>query len=159
MPEVGEKAPDFKLYDQDFNQVSLSDLLSKGKPVILVFFPAAFSPVCTNEMCAFRDRMALLEKANATVVGISVDSPWALKEFKEKHRLPFPLLSDYNREVIEKYGVVQQEILGLKRLAKRSVFIIKPDGRIAWKWVSDDPRVEPDYEEVIKKAEEVAREK
>ena len=159
MPEVGEKAPDFKLYDQDFNQVSLSDLLGKGKPVILVFFPAAFSPVCTNEVCAFRDRMALLEKANATVVGISVDSPWVLKEFKEKYRLPFPLLSDYNREVIEKYGIVQEEILGLRKLAKRSVFIIKPDGTIAWKWVSDDPRVEPDYEEVIRKAEEVAKEK
>ena len=157
MPEVGDKAPDFKLYDQDFNQVSLKELLAKNKPVILVFFPAAFSPVCTNEMCAFRDRMALLEKANAVVVGISVDSPWTLKEFKEKNRLPFPLLCDYNREVIEKYGIVQEEILGLKRLAKRSVFIIKPDGTIAWKWISDDPRVEPDYEEVIRKAEEISK--
>lgn len=84
MVEVGEKAPEFTLYNQDFQPVSLGDLLKEGKPVILVFFPAAFSPVCTNELCNFRDRMALLEKANAKVVGISVDLPFSLKEFKEK---------------------------------------------------------------------------
>ncbi|MEB3778689.1 MAG: peroxiredoxin [Desulfurococcales archaeon] len=151
--EVGDKAPGFKLPDQDFNEVSLDDLLAQGKPVVLVFFPAAFSPVCTTELCTFRDRMAQLEKANATVVGISVDSPWCLKEFKDKNRLQFPLLSDYNREVIEKYGIVLDEVLGLRRLAKRAVFIVKPDGTVAWKWVSDDPRVEPDYDEVIRQAE------
>ncbi len=153
---VGEKAPDFALYDQDFNKVSLKDLLAKGKPVVLVFFPAAFSPICTTELCTFRDKMAMLEKANATVAGISVDSPWCLKEFKEKNRLPFPLLSDYNREVIKLYDVVQEDILGLKNLAKRAVYIIKPDGTIGWVWYSDDPRVEPDYDEVIRKAEEIA---
>ncbi len=150
---VGDKAPGFTLPDQDFNKVSLDDLLAQGKPVVLVFFPAAFSPVCTTELCTFRDKMAQLEKANATVVGISVDSPWCLKEFKEKNRLQFPLLSDYNREVIEKYDIVLDEVLGLKRPAKRAVFVLKPDGTVAWKWVSDDPRVEPDYDEVIRQAE------
>ncbi len=146
----GSKAPDFTLPDEEFNKVNLYSLLSQGKPVVLVFFPAAFSPVCTTELCNFRDRMALLEKANAEVVGISVDSPWCLKEFKEKNRLNFKLLSDYNREVIKLYDVVQEEILGLKNLAKRAVYVIKPDGTIHWVWYSDDPRVEPDYEEVVK---------
>ncbi|MCE4601570.1 MAG: peroxiredoxin [Desulfurococcales archaeon] len=152
----GDKAPDFELPDQDFNKVSLSSLLSQGKPVVLVFFPAAFSPVCTTELCTFRDKMAQLEKANATVVGISVDSPWCLKEFKEKNRLQFPLLSDYNREVIKLYDIVLPEVLGLKNLAKRAVYIVKPDGTIGWVWYSDDPRVEPDYDEVIRKAAELA---
>ncbi len=156
MVEVGEKAPEFTLYNQDFQPVSLGDLLKEGKPVILVFFPAAFSPVCTNELCNFRDRMALLEKANAKVVGISVDLPFSLKEFKEKNRLGFDLLSDFNKEVIKKYDVVLEDLKGLKGLAKRAVFIIDKEGKVAWKWVSDDPLVEPDYDEVVKRAMEVA---
>ncbi len=155
--KAGDRAPDFELPDQDFNKVSLKSLLSNGKPVVLVFFPAAFSPVCTTELCTFRDKMALLEKANAMVVGISVDSPWCLKEFKERNRLQFPLLSDYNREVIRLYDIVLDEVLGLRNLAKRAVYVIKPDGTIYWAWYSDDPRVEPDYDEVIRKAEEAAR--
>ena len=155
--KAGDRAPDFELPDQDFNKVSLKSLLSNRKPVVLVFFPAAFSPVCTTELCTFRDKMALLEKANAMVVGISVDSPWCLKEFKERNRLQFPLLSDYNREVIRLYDIVLDEVLGLRNLAKRAVYVIKPDGTIYWVWYSDDPRVEPDYDEVIRKAEEAAR--
>lgn len=156
MVEVGDIAPDFRLPDENFNQVTLKQLLGEGKPVILVFFPAAFSPVCTAELCAFRDKMAKLEKVNATVVGISTDSPWCLKEFKAANRLQFPLLSDYNREVIRLYGVVHDEILGLRYLAKRAVFVIDGEGRVAWKWVSDDPRVEPDYDEVVSVASSIA---
>ena len=156
MVEVGEKAPDFELPDADFNVVRFSDILAKGRPVILLFFPAAFSPVCTKELCAFRDRMAELEKANAEVVAISVDSPWCLKRFKEENRLGFTLLSDYNREVIKLYNVYHEEIKGLKMIAKRAVFIITPDGVVRYKWVSDDPTVEPDYEEVVRKANEIA---
>ncbi len=154
---VGEKAPGFELPDADFNKVSLESLLSQGKPVILVFFPAAFSSVCTKELCTFRDKMAALEKANAVVVGISTDSPFCLKEFQVRHRIPFPLLSDYNKEVIRLYDVVQEELLGLRGLAKRAVYILRPDGTIGWVWYSDDPRVEPDYDEVIRAAERIAR--
>jgi len=93
--------------------------------------------------------MASLESAKASVVGISTDSPWCLKEFKSRNRLQFPLLSDYNREVIRMYNVVQPDILGLKNLAKRAVYIIGTDGRIIWKWISDDPRIEPDYNKII----------
>jgi len=150
---VGDKAPDFTLLNQDLEKLSFKDFLNQGKPVVLVFFPAAFSSVCTKELCTFRDKMASLGKANAIVLGISVDLPFSLKEFKEKNRLPFQLLSDFNKEVIRKYNVVLPELLGLKELAKRAVFVIKPDGTIFWKWVSDDPLVEPDYNEVIKQAE------
>lgn len=152
MVEVGDKAPNFTLPNQDMEKISLDQLLSEGKPVVLVFFPAAFSPVCTRELCNFRDRMSKLGKANARVVGISVDNPWCLKEFKLANRLPFDLLSDYNREVIDAYGVVLEELAGFKRLAKRAVFIITPDGIVRWKWVSDDPAVEPDYDEVVERA-------
>ena len=158
MVELGQKAPDFELPDPDFNKVSLSSMLSQGKPVVLLFFPAAFSPVCTKELCAFRDRMALLEKANASVVAISVDSPWCLKRFKDENKLNFTLLSDYNRDVVKLYNVYHEEVLGLKMVAKRAVFIVKPDGTVAYKWVSDDPRVEPDYEEVVREANKIAGE-
>ena len=153
---VGDKAPDFTLLDTDLNQKSLRDFLAEGKPVVLLFFPGAFTSVCTKELCTFRDRMAELEKANATVVAISVDSPFSLKEFKNKYNLNFTLLSDFNKEVIKMYDVVLPDLLGLKELAKRAVFILDKEGVIRYKWVSDDPRVEPDYEDVIKKAHEIA---
>jgi len=156
--ELGDKAPDFELPDPDFNPVRLSSILAKGRPVILLFFPAAFSPVCTKELCTFRDKMALLEKANAEVVAISVDSPWCLKKFKEENRLGFTLLSDYNREVIRLYNVYHEEVKGLKMIAKRAVFILKPDGTVAYKWVTDNPVNEPDYDEVVRKANELAAE-
>ena len=158
MVELGDKAPDFELPDPDFNPVRLSSILAKGRPVILLFFPAAFSPVCTKELCTFRDKMALLEKANAEVVAISVDSPWCLKKFKEENRLGFTLLSDYNREVIRLYNVYHEEVKGLKMIAKRAVFILKPDGTVAYKWVTDNPVNEPDYDEVVRKANELAAE-
>ncbi len=156
MVDVGDKAPLFTLRNQSLEKISLGELLAKGKPVILVFFPAAFSPVCTKELCAFRDKMAKLGKANAIVVGISVDNPWCLNEFKKVNRLPFDLLSDFNKEVIKLYDVVLEDLVGFKQVAKRAVFIVSPSGIIAWKWVSDDPRVEPDYDEVIRIANSIA---
>src|SRR5437588_10852420 len=97
-PDVGDTAPDFTLLDSNRNAVSLGDF--KGKTVILLFFPAAFSGVCTKELCTFRDSMSRLNEANAQVLGISVDLPWALKEFKKSQGLEFPLLSDFDRQVI-----------------------------------------------------------
>ncbi len=160
--KVGDVAPDFELYDTDLRLVRLSDLLAQGKVVVLAFFPGAFTSVCTREMCAFRDRMALLEKANAIVVGISVDSPFTLKRFKEENRLNFILLSDYNREVIKLYDVYHDPFpvpaaSKLRMVAKRAVFILTPpDGRVVYAWVSENPLVEPDYDEVVRVANEVA---
>lgn len=153
---VGERAPDFSLLDTELRRVTLSDLLSSGRPVVLVFFPAAFSSVCTRELCTFRDRMAMLERANAVVAGISRDSPFCLREFRERHRIPFPLLSDYNGEAVRAYDVVLDDLAGMKGMAKRAVYIIGPTGRIEWVWWSDDPRVEPDYDTVIRATGEVA---
>jgi peroxiredoxin len=126
--KVGDKAPDFELLNEELKPVRLSEVLKEGRPVILLFFPGAFTSVCTKELCTFRDKMALLNKANAAVLGISVDSPFALKAFKDANRLNFPLLSDFNRTVIAMYDVVQANLLGLPlfHLAKRAVYISRP---------------------------------
>jgi peroxiredoxin len=136
--KVGDKAPDFELLNEELKPVRLSEVLKEGRPVILLFFPGAFTSVCTKELCTFRDKMALLNKANAVVLGISVDSPFALKAFKEANRLNFPLLSDFNRTVIAMYDVVQANLLGLPLfyLAKRAVYIIDPSGTIGYVWYS-----------------------
>jgi peroxiredoxin len=148
VPEVGSKAIDFILPDTDLKMRSLSEF--KGKKVVLAFFPAALSPVCTREMCTFRDHFDELRSAGAEVIGISIDGPFANKQFKEVHNINFPLLSDYNREVISKYGIVMKDLLHVKdyRAAKRSVFVIDRDGIIRYRWVSDNPLIEPDYEEI-----------
>jgi len=153
---VGDRAPDFTLLDTDLKSRSLSEFLGMGKPVVILFFPGAFTSVCTKELCTFRDRMSELEKADATVIAISVDSPFVLKEFRERNMLNFTLLSDFNREAIKAYDVVLPDLLGLKGLAKRAVFIVDKDGVIRYRWVSDDPRVEPDYDEVIREAANIS---
>lgn len=150
-PEVGKKAPDFTLPDPALNMRSLQDY--KGKKVVLAFFPAALSPVCTKEMCSFRDSFQELSDAGAQVVAVSVDGPFANKQFTEMHNLNFPVLSDYAREAVKKYGVVMPHLLHVKNYnaAKRSVFILDPDGVVRYKWVSDNPLIEPNYEEIKQK--------
>lgn len=145
--EVGAKAPDFTLPNQDRENVSLSDVLTKG-PVVLAFFPAAFSSVCQQEMCTFRDSIAELNKVNAQVLGISTDTFFALKAWADAHGLNFPLLSDYNKTVIRSYDVVNPDMIGLKDIAKRAVFVIGRDGTVKHREVLDDARNEPDYEKV-----------
>ena len=144
---IGAKAPDFTLPDQDRQPVTLSERLVKG-PVVLAFFPAAFSGVCTAEMCTFRDSMAELRNLSAQVLGISVDSFFALKAWADAQRLNFPLLSDFNREVIRKYGVVNPDMIGLKDIARRAVFVIDRAGIVRHGEVLDDARNEPDYGKV-----------
>ncbi len=142
--DVGAKAPDFTLPDQDRQQVTLSETLAKG-PVVLAFFPAAFSGVCTKEMCTFRDSMAELNKVNAHVFGISVDTFFSLKAWADQQQLNFPLLSDFNKDVIRKYGVVNPDMIGLKDISKRAVFVIDRSGVVRHREVLDDARNEPDY--------------
>jgi peroxiredoxin len=142
--EVGSKAPDFTLMDQDRQPVTLSAVLQKG-PVVLAFFPAAFSGTCQNEMCTFRDTLATLEPSKAQVLGVSTDTFFALKAWAEQQRLTFPLLSDYNKEVIDKYGVTNPDMIGLKNIAKRAVFVIDREGLVRHREVLEDARNEPDY--------------
>ena len=148
VPEVGSKAPDFTLPDPGLNMKSLQDF--RGKKVVLAFFPAALSPVCTKEMCSFRDSFAELSQAGAQVVAVSIDGPFANKQFTEMHGLNFPVLSDYARDAVRKYGVVMPDLLHVKQYnaAKRSVFVIDPNGTVKYKWVSDNPLIEPNYNEI-----------
>src|SRR6059036_450264 len=107
---VGSMAPDFTLTNQDRQPVTLSE--QRGKPVVLAFFPAAFSSVCTKELCTFRDSMARLGQAKAQVYGISVDTFFTLKAFQDQQKLPFPLLSDFNKQTIRDYDVYNDEMVG-----------------------------------------------
>ena len=146
--DVGSKAPDFTLTNQDRQPVTLSG--QRGKPVVLAFFPAAFSGVCTKELCRFRDSMAKLGEAKAQVYGISVDTFFTLKAFQDHQKLTFPLLSDFNKQVIRDYGVFNEDMIGLKGIAKRAVFVIDKDGVIRHREVLEDARNEPDYDKVYK---------
>lgn len=143
--DLGSKAPDFTLLDQDRQPVTLSAALQKG-PVILAFLPGAFSSVCTAEMCTFRDALAMLEPAQ--VIGITTDTFFTLKAWADQQRFTFPLLSDYNKEVIRAYDVVNPEMIGLKNIARRAVFVIDRDGIVRHRQVLDDARQEPDYDKV-----------
>ncbi len=143
---VGSKAPDFTLTNQDREAVTLSTL--RGKPVVLAFFPAAFSSVCTKELCTFKDSMAQLGKANAQVFGISVDTFFALKAFQDQQKLTFPLLSDFNKTAIRDYGVFNEDMIGLKGIAKRATFVIDKDGIVRHAEVLEDARNEPNYDAV-----------
>ena len=146
--QKGDKAPDFTLYDTEKKQRSLKEFL--GKKTVLAFYPGAFTGVCTKEFCTFRDSLAAFGSLNAQVVGISVDSPYANKSFAEQNRLSFPLLSDYSRETIKKYGGLNEDFAGLKgyTAAKRAVFLLDAKGIVHYTWVSDNPGVEPPYDEV-----------
>jgi peroxiredoxin len=148
--KVGDKAPDFTLPDTDLKQRSLKEFL--GKKIVLAFFVGAFTSVCTKEMCAFRDSMARLIDLKAQVIGISVNDPFSNKEFAEKNRLTFPVLSDYNRQIIKTYGIEMHNFAGLDgyTVAERSIFIIDKDGTVRYVWMSEDPTVEPDYAEIEK---------
>jgi len=145
--DVGSKAPDFTLTNQDRQPVTLSQ--QRGKPVVLAFFPAAFSSVCTKELCTFRDSLARLNAANAQVYGISVDTFFTLKAFQEQQGLTFPLLSDFNKQAIRDYGVFNEDMIGLKGIAKRAVFVIDKDGIVRHREVLEDARNEPNYEKVF----------
>ena len=148
--EVGQKAPDFQLPDHNRTTRSLKEFL--GKKTILAFFPGAFTGVCDKEMCTFRDSIQTLTGLGAQVVGISVNDPFSNKAFANTYKLQFPLLSDYTRETIKKYGVFHEDFAGLKGYiaAKRSVFILDSKGIVRYKWISEDPAKEPDYEEIKK---------
>jgi len=133
--------------NQDREPVTLSQL--KGKPVVLAFFPAAFSGVCQKELCTFRDSMGALNHASAQVFGISVDTFFALKAFQDQQKLNFSLLSDFNKEVIRDYGVFNEDMIGLKGIAKRAVFVVDKDGVVRYREVLEDARNEPDYKKVL----------
>jgi peroxiredoxin len=145
--DVGTAAPDFTLISHDRQPVTLS--AERGHPVVLAFFPAAFSSVCQKELCTFRDQLARLSHAHAQVYGISVDTFFALKAFHDAQGLTFPLLSDFNKQVIRAYGVFNEDMIGLHGIAKRAVFVLDGGGVVRHREVLEDARNEPDYQKVF----------
>ncbi len=148
--KVGDKAPDFTLFDADRKQRSLKEFF--GKKTVLAFFPGAFTGVCTKEMCTLRDSLSALSGMNAQVIAISVDSPFANKAFVDQNKLGFPILSDHNREVSMKYVGVYNDFAGVPgyTAAKRSVFVLDGNGTVKYAWVTENPGAEPNYDEVKK---------
>ena len=145
--DVGAKAPDFTLPNQDREPITLSAQLQKG-PVVLLFMPGAFSGTCTAEVCKFRDSAAELSKVNAQVLGVTVDTFFALKAWADSHKLEFPLLSDFNKTVVSQYGVLNPDMIGLKDISKRAVFVVDRGGVVKHREIIEDARNEPDYGKV-----------
>ncbi len=147
---VGQKAPEFKLIDTERKERSLSEF--HGKKTVLVFYPGAFTGVCTKEMCALRDSMYRFNELHANVVGISVDSPFANKGFAAQNNLQFPLLSDHTRDVSKQYAGLYTDFAGVKgyTAAKRSVFVLDESGVVRYVWITENPGVEPNYDEIAK---------
>jgi peroxiredoxin len=147
MVSVGDVAPNFTLMANDRNMVTLSD--SIGNKVVLAFYPAAFTGVCTTEMCTFTDSMSKFDGMEVEVFGISVDSIFSNNEFANNNSIGFPLLSDVNREATNSYGVGISFVMPGYVASQRSVFIIDEDGRIGYAWVAENPGIEPNYQEII----------
>ncbi|WP_042683608.1 redoxin domain-containing protein [Candidatus Nitrosotenuis chungbukensis] len=146
---IGDRAPEFELVDTELKMRKLSEF--KGKKVVLSFFVAASSPVCTTEMCTFRDRWGEISNLGAQVIGISNDGPFANKAFAEKFNLNYPVLGDYKSKTIRDYDILMPDLLHVKGYdaAKRSVFVLDENGTVRYKWVSESPLVEPNYQEII----------
>ena len=153
---LGQKVPEFALPDADQKTRSLAEFTKRG-PVVLAFFPFAFSGVCDKEMCTFRDGFGALQEAGAQLVAISVDSSYSLKAFAQTYNLQFPLLSDFNKRIVKLYGVLQDPWVGLgyKGVAKRAVMIVDQRSKLRYRWVTDVPKEEPPYAEVAKAAEKL----
>jgi peroxiredoxin len=144
---IGTTAPNFTLKTKTPEGLIDVDLNShKGEScVVLLFFPFAFTGVCTEETCSVRDDLSSYESLNAKVYGISVDSPFAQEAMSLKENLNFPLLSDFNKEVSSKYGVLYEDFIGFNGVSKRSAFVISTTGEITFSWSSDDPKQLPDF--------------
>ena len=146
--KVGTRAPAFTLLDTDGNEYSSSNL--SGKRAVIAFFPAAFSGVCQEELCTFRDALADFASINAEVIAISTDGRFANGAFRDANNINFPILSDYKQTAINDFGVAWPDFAGMSgyTAAQRSVFIVDSSGDIAWKWLSDVPSDLPPFDEV-----------
>ena len=147
--QVGDKAPDFKLFSSELKEVSLSDFT--GKKLVVHFFPMAFTGTCTTQLCTMRDSFGYYEGMNTAVVGISVDSPFTLAKFKEDQSYQFPLLSDFNKETSQAYGAFYDEfVFNLKGVSKRAAFVINEQGVITYAEVLESAGDLPDFDAIRK---------
>lgn len=153
MMNIGDKVKDFTLQDTTGNKLTLSDQIEDGK-VLILFFPLAFSSVCTDEMCHFRDNMKLYKSMDANILGISVDSFFTLREFKKANNYPFPFLSDFNKEISTEFGVLYEDYYGMKGVSKRSAFVINKDMIVEYAEILEDSGTLPDFKAIQKALEE-----
>ena len=145
--ETGQSAPEFSLFDTDKIKITLSGF--RGKNVLLLFFPQAFTGVCTKELCFIRDDIGRYNNVNAQVLGISVDSVFSLKKFKEDQLYNFPLLSDFNKEVSTAYGCLYIDwILEMKGVSKRSAFVIDKEGILRYTQILETAKDLPDFDAI-----------
>jgi len=159
MVSTGDEAPDFTapVATGDIETFTLSEAVSAEAPVVLAFFPGAFTRVCSHEMSTFEERLESLTESGGVLYGVSIDTPFALDEFRDELGLSFGLISDSNRDIVHEYGVAMDfEGIGVENLAKRAVFVIGQSGEVTYAWVSDDPGREPEYEEVEAAVREAA---
>ena len=142
--QIGQPAPDFSLYDSEKNKITLSDY--RGKNILLLFFPQAFTSVCTAELCGVRDDISRYSNEQAQVFGISVDSVFTLAQFKESQQYNFPLLSDFNKEVSTSYGSIYNDwILDMKGVSKRAAFVIDKEGIVRYAEVLENAGEVPNF--------------
>jgi len=142
--KVGDKAPLFTLYSDEQKEVSLADY--RGRRLVVLFFPLAFTSVCTEEMCTMRDALTEYNALDTSVVAISVDSPFTLEKFREAEQINFPLLSDFNKEVSRQYGALYDTFaLGMQGVSKRAAFVIDEEGVIRYAEVLESAGEQPDY--------------
>ena len=147
MLQPGDKAPDFALRSSDKSLVKLSE--QRGQNVVLLFFPFAFTGVCTKELCQMRDSIADYEKLDARILAVSVDSPYSLAKWKAEQGFNFPLLSDFNKTVSKKYDTIYKEFgMGLKGVSKRSAFVIDKQGIVRYAEVLENAGEIPDFNAV-----------
>ncbi len=145
--DTGNKAPNFTLTSDEKKSVSLSDY--QGKNVVILFFPLAFTGVCTTELCNTRDDIASYQGLNAEILAISVDSPFVLEKFKEEQKLNFSLLSDFNRQTSKEYGALYEDfVLGMKGVSKRSAFVVDKEGIIRYAEVLENAGELPNFKAI-----------
>jgi peroxiredoxin len=145
--KAGDVAPDAKLFGKPKEVVQLGEVLGT-QPVVLLFFPLAFSSTCTKEMCTVAEDYSSYEQLGARVIGISVDSPYVNQKFAESCNAKFPILSDFNREATTAYGILRNDLNGLKGVSERAAFVIGRNRRITYSWVGEHPGVFPPLEEI-----------
>lgn len=141
---VGTKAPAFTLPSKPGNPVDLSQTLGHQKTVIL-FFPLAFSSVCTEEMCHFRDHWTQWGALGCKMFGVSIDSPFVTDRFRTELSIPFPILSDFNKTVAASYDALHADLMGLKGVTKRAAYVVGSDGKIAYAWEAEIPKTQVDF--------------
>lgn len=156
MVETGDEAPDFTapLANGDVETFTLSDHLDEA-PIVLAFFPGAFTSTCSSEMAALEERLSAFDDAGARVLGVSVDTPFASNEFRDQLDLSFGLVGDSNREVVEAWDASTDfDDVGVYDVAKRSVYVVDESGTVTYAWEAPDPGVEPDYDAVLEAVQE-----